>query len=43
MRSQEILSTGLSVLDDLLGGGIPRRQSLIITGDPGSGKTILCS
>ncbi|HVV51084.1 MAG TPA: ATPase domain-containing protein [Polyangia bacterium] len=43
MRSQEILSTGLPLLDDLLGGGIPRRQSVIITGDPGSGKTILCS
>ena len=43
MRSQEISSTGVPLLDDLLGGGIPRRQSVIITGDPGSGKTILCS
>src|SRR5579871_803587 len=43
MRSEEIFSTGLPLLDDLLGGGIPRRQSVIITGDPGSGKTILCS
>ena len=30
-------------LDRLLGGGIPRRQSLVVTGTPGSGKTILCS
>jgi circadian clock protein KaiC len=30
-------------LNLLLGGGIPRRHLLIVTGDPGSGKTVLCS
>lgn len=29
--------------DQLLGGGIPERQSLLITGEPGSGKTVLAS
>jgi circadian clock protein KaiC len=29
--------------DALLGGGIPDRQSLLITGQPGTGKTILAS
>lgn len=43
MGDKNLVSTGLETLDDLLGGGIPRRQSVIITGDPGVGKTILCS
>ena len=29
--------------DILLAGGLPRRQSLVVTGDPGAGKTVLCS
>jgi len=33
--------TGIPSLDLLLGGGIPRRQSLMVTGSPGGGKTIL--
>ncbi|MDC0707844.1 ATPase domain-containing protein [Stigmatella sp. ncwal1] len=40
--SQQIFLSGIPSFDVLLGGGIPRRQSLIITGDPGCGKTILC-
>jgi circadian clock protein KaiC len=40
---QRIISTGIPQLDLLLGGGIPQRQTLVVTGDPGSGKTILCS
>ncbi|WP_434386208.1 RAD55 family ATPase [Melittangium boletus] len=38
-----LFPTGVPNLDRLLGGGIPRRQSLIVTGEPGCGKTILCS
>ncbi|HUS66873.1 MAG TPA: ATPase domain-containing protein, partial [Kofleriaceae bacterium] len=39
----EIRPVGIPSLDLLLGGGIPTRQTVIVTGDPGSGKTILCS
>src|SRR6267154_1682797 len=38
-----LFPTGVAGLDTLLGGGIPPRQTLIITGNPGSGKTVLCS
>jgi circadian clock protein KaiC len=40
---KKIVQTGVPTLDLLLGGGIPARQSMIVTGDPGTGKTILCS
>lgn len=43
METKRIISTGVPTLDLLLGGGIPARQSVIVTGDPGTGKTILCS
>ncbi|HUS68949.1 MAG TPA: ATPase domain-containing protein [Kofleriaceae bacterium] len=39
----QIRPVGIPSLDVLLGGGIPTRQTVIVTGDPGSGKTILCS
>lgn len=41
--SDTIIPTGIGGLDLLLGGGLPRRQTIVVTGDPGSGKTILCS
>ncbi|MEM0467564.1 MAG: ATPase domain-containing protein [Candidatus Thermoplasmatota archaeon] len=34
------LSTGIKELDEKMGGGIPKGFSVIITGPPGSGKTI---
>jgi circadian clock protein KaiC len=40
---QQLFETGIQSFDRLLGGGIPRRQSLIVAGNPGCGKTILCS
>lgn len=43
VRSKQIIETGVASLDLLLGGGIPARQSVVVTGDPGSGKTVLCS
>ncbi len=39
----EIISSGIPSFDAILGGGLPRRHSLVVTGNPGSGKTILCS
>ena len=37
------LSTGLTALDDLIGGGFRRASSVLITGSTGTGKTTLCS
>ncbi len=34
-------STGISGLDDVLRGGIPQGRSTLLTGGPGTGKTIL--
>jgi circadian clock protein KaiC len=33
--------TGIAGLDDILGGGFPRRRMYLIEGDPGAGKTTL--
>lgn len=35
------LATGAPVLDEMLGGGIPRGYSVLIAGPSGSGKTVL--
>src|SRR5262245_57643718 len=37
----EIVSTHDESLDSLLGGGLPRRSLLLVSGDPGAGKTVL--
>src|SRR5690606_5081374 len=39
----ERVLTGLPTLDQLLGGGLPAHQTIIVSGDPGTGKTVLCS
>jgi circadian clock protein KaiC len=41
--TDEVIPTGIAGLDVLLGGGLPRRQTVVVTGEPGCGKTILCS
>ena len=41
--TQKLFETGIESFDLLLGGGIPRRQTLIVAGNPGCGKTILSS
>lgn len=38
-----LFQSGIPSFDTLLGGGIPARQSFIVTGTPGCGKTVLCS
>jgi len=38
---QERLSTGVTGLDEMLGGGVPRGYSVMIAGPSGSGKTVL--
>jgi circadian clock protein KaiC len=43
MAEPKIVSTGISSLDHLLRGGIPARQTVVVTGEPGTGKTVLCS
>ena len=37
------LSIGVPVLDDMLGGGIPKGYSVLLAGPTGSGKTILAT
>ncbi len=34
--------SGISGFDELTSGGIPKGSLLVVSGDPGSGKTILC-
>ena len=41
MESLELSETGLPGLDKLLGGGIPRGWTCILSGEPGAGKTCL--
>ena len=38
-----LFKSGIPSFDILLGGGIPLRQAIIVTGTPGSGKTVMCS
>ncbi len=37
----ESLSTGIEGLDTLMDGGFPKGKSILVTGPPGAGKTIL--
>lgn len=38
---EDRLSTGTAALDEMLGGGIPRAYSVLVSGPSGSGKTML--
>jgi circadian clock protein KaiC len=42
-RARYVDPTGVPGLDDVLGGGLPRAGLTIVTGPPGSGKTILAA
>jgi len=41
MKTEHVPS-GISGLDEILGGGYPRGRVILITGGPGSGKTLMC-
>ncbi len=38
----ERVNTGINGLDELIYGGIPKRNQVLISGDAGTGKTLLC-
>ena len=38
---EDRLTTGVPVLDEMMGGGIPRGYSVLVSGPSGSGKTVL--
>ncbi len=40
-KQVERISTGVSGLDNILGGGLPEGQMYLLEGDPGTGKTTL--
>src|SRR5579872_1446599 len=40
-RDSERISTGISGLDDILGGGLDADQIYLVEGQPGTGKTTL--
>ncbi|HVT06702.1 MAG TPA: ATPase domain-containing protein [Polyangia bacterium] len=41
--SDDVVKTGIAGLDQVLGGGFRPRQGVLITGEPGTGKTVLSS
>lgn len=43
VTKDERITTGMPVLDDMLGGGLPQGYSLLVVGPSGSGKTILAT
>lgn len=42
VESNNRIKTGLKELDELLSGGLPSNSITLVSGTPGSGKTILC-
>src|SRR4051812_40783272 len=41
LMTNDLVSTGIAGLDEILLGGVPRNNSLLVEGAPGSGKTTL--
>jgi len=41
-KGSDRVSTGLGKLDELLSGGLPSNSITLVSGTPGSGKTIMC-
>jgi circadian clock protein KaiC len=42
MNQHHRISTGITKLDELLSGGFPPGRIILVSGTPGSGKTIVC-
>jgi circadian clock protein KaiC len=42
-ETPRLIATGVPGFDELLGGGLPDSKTVMITGEPGTGKTVLCS
>ena len=42
MEVSKKIKTGIEGLDEMLNGGIPAKHHVLISGGPGSGKTLLC-
>jgi len=42
MIESKKIQTGISGVDEMLNGGIPKRHHVLISGGPGSGKTLFC-
>jgi len=42
MLDLDRVKTGVPGLDSIISGGVPKDNLVVISGDPGSGKTILC-
>lgn len=43
MSASARVPSGISGLDEMLGGGFPRDRVILVLGGPGAGKTILCT
>ena len=42
LDSMERIKTGISGLDNLISGGVPKSSITLVSGPPGSGKSIIC-
>lgn len=42
LQKTERIKTGIPNLDEIISGGLPRNTITLVSGPPGSGKTILC-
>ncbi|ADP77917.1 putative circadian clock protein, KaiC [Methanothermus fervidus DSM 2088] len=42
MKNMKKVKTGIPGMDDILHGGIPERNIVLLSGGPGTGKTIFC-
>jgi circadian clock protein KaiC len=43
IAGDQLLSTGVPALDEMMGGGLPAGYSLLVVGPSGSGKTIMAT
>lgn len=43
MKKVERVSTGVDGLDDLINGGVPKKNTVLISGEAGAGKTTFCN